>query len=469
MVRTLERFKNFGAKLEGQYGEHWEDIATKRRWWGIRASAVIEVLVFLLILTAVDFFFGSGNRFFFVYPHPAWVILLLVIVQYGTSEALLTALLLSLYLLLGNLPEQKVEQSIYGYLMMLSLRPILWFSAATFIGGLQERQIAERDELRHQVGSLEKQQKTLSESYEKLKEIKETLETKLVGQMRSASVAYEAIKGVEVLSPGQILMSIAEIVKRVVNPEKFSVFALGENGLEPLSCVGWNDKEKYQRRFAADSLLFQEIVVHKRPAAIFWPKDREYIGREGLVAAPLIEPTSRTVFGMIKIEEMAFEEFSLSTVDTIRVLCEWVGSAYGAAVKFEEAKENAVLNQDNQLLSYGFFKWQTRLLKNMSKEMGIPFIVIYISVKHAVGTSTEDKKQLSTFLSNILVSVLPQAVGIYDGKRMFRDFGIIAHLKQGETLDTALSTLQNNLNKQAMFEKHEFNVRAELLYEGKKH
>lgn len=462
-MNILHRAVQYRNRIAEKYGDQWDQIATSRRFYGVRASSIIEVLVYIVFLFVLDFLFGSGERFFFVYPHPGWIILLLVVVQYSTKEAMVAAFLLTVYLLLGNIPDQSVDQSIYDYLMMIVLRPILWFSTATFLGGLHERQLTERDELRFAVENLEGHQKTLTESYNKLKGIKETLETKLVGQMRSSSVAYDAIKRVEMLSPGPLLMSIGDIVQKVLNPEKFSIYSLGDKGLEPLSCVGWGENEGYCRRFAVDTSVFKSVVLQGQVISTLWPKDREFIGEEGLLAAPLIDPNYNTVFGMIKIEAMPFDHFSLSTLETLRVLCEWIGNAYGTALKFAEAQENTVINLENQQLSHGFYRWQLRILKQLGKQVQINFVALSLDVKYPAGTSLEEKKQHSTFISNVIAGSVPRIAGIYDGKHMYREFCIIAHLAPEETIEIISENLVSSLSSQEALNPLKFKVHGEYL------
>ncbi len=60
---------------------------------GIRVSALVEIALFLIILTFFNKWLGDGNRFVDNPLHPFWIIILLVTVQYGTVEGIVATLL----------------------------------------------------------------------------------------------------------------------------------------------------------------------------------------------------------------------------------------------------------------------------------------------------------------------------------------------------------------------------------------
>src|SRR6202012_796038 len=90
----------------------------------VNRSAIVEMTVFLAGVILLDFMFGDGTRFINTPLHPFWIIILLVTVQYGPIEALIAALLSSAVLLVGNLPEQSLSETMYQYLLRVTLTPI---------------------------------------------------------------------------------------------------------------------------------------------------------------------------------------------------------------------------------------------------------------------------------------------------------------------------------------------------------
>src|SRR3546814_16691656 len=59
--------------------------------------------------------------------------------QYGTGEALLAAVASTAALLIGNIPDQPIDQDIYAYILELARNPILWLLTVVFIGEIGRR------------------------------------------------------------------------------------------------------------------------------------------------------------------------------------------------------------------------------------------------------------------------------------------------------------------------------------------
>jgi len=73
----------------------------------IKTPFLLEIVFLLAVVLMVDHTFFAGDRFWGVQPHPFFFIVLLISVQYGAIEGLVTALLASTALLAGNIPEQN--------------------------------------------------------------------------------------------------------------------------------------------------------------------------------------------------------------------------------------------------------------------------------------------------------------------------------------------------------------------------
>ena len=53
---------------------------------GLRKSALIEMSLFFLVTLLLDVLATGGTRFWEVAPHPFWIIVILMTVQYGSAE-----------------------------------------------------------------------------------------------------------------------------------------------------------------------------------------------------------------------------------------------------------------------------------------------------------------------------------------------------------------------------------------------
>ena len=131
----------------------------------LRRSAIIETVGLLFVLTAIDLVFGNGDRFATTSPHPFWLVVLLISAQYGPREGLTAALLSSTFLLLGNMPERSLSETMYDYVWIVSQQPFFWIVTALVLGGIRARQIEERDVLIEQVRLVNETSVAIIENY----------------------------------------------------------------------------------------------------------------------------------------------------------------------------------------------------------------------------------------------------------------------------------------------------------------
>jgi len=349
---------------------------------GIRLSALLEVVLFLGIALAADRLFFDGSRFRALSLHPFWVPVLLVSVQYGTNSGLFAAGAAAVALLAGNVPPQPISLDRFAWLFELSRLPILWFVSAIVLGELRTRQIRERAGLRRQLAEATEREEILTGAYKKVSEIKQTLERRVVSELKSAVGMYEAARAIEKLNPSEVLMGISRLVRSVMNPERFSAYLLNNGRLELAVKEGWSGQDQPRRDYGPDSGLFVEIVGKQRVLSVASPDDAFVLAGEGMVAAPIFAPESGRVLGMMKIDRLGFLELSFSNLQTLRVLCQWLGTAYENAVRYQEARSGSVVNAETELYAYGYLSRQLSFLSVLAARVGFDLSMIVARVEN---------------------------------------------------------------------------------------
>jgi len=304
--------------------------------FGLRRSALIEMALFFAIMWSIDFFFGSGLRFFHVSPQPYWIIVLLITVQYGTNEGVAAALLSSIFLFLGSLPEQSILQDRFEYIIFLIKNPILWFVVAVIIGETRVRQMRTEQTLREELGLAHTREATIAKSYEGLKKIKENMEVQIVSEMHTAIDAYEAFKQLEERGKEELLIGSYDLVQTLLEPTKFSIFALKEEMLECLCYKGWVQNDSFKQKYSSNSRFYQKIITTKQVISVLDATEREILKDEGVIVAPIIDTKLGNLFGIIKIEEIGFLQLKVTTLETLRLVGEWIGTAYANKIAYEK-------------------------------------------------------------------------------------------------------------------------------------
>jgi len=308
---------------------------------GIRLSALIEIALFFIAMLVIDFVAGTGTRFISVSPHPFWIILLLITVQYGAMEALFCAIIASLVLLVGNMPVQEVTENIYDYVLRTMTLPFLWIGTATILGGIRTRQQNERNSLREKLKHTDEQARMITKAYKKMMQQKESLERRLAEELYSSVTVYRAATALETIDQRTISEAVRNIMQTTMNPEKFSFFELnqstGASRLVVKAAQGWGDDDNYYSSYSETSDLFCTIIGERRIVCVLNPDDDRILMGQGVIAGPIIDPATGDVFGMLKIEAHGLRDFTIRNIEIFRILCEWVGMAYVNTQKYQQA------------------------------------------------------------------------------------------------------------------------------------
>ena len=392
---------------------------------GVRRSALLEILLFFVVAILLDQFVFDADSFWYVTPHPFWIIVLLVTVQYGTAEGVLAALAATVVLLAVSMPEQALNQDLYDYLFSIVRRPLMWFVAAVLLGELRMRHLRETRQLRRQLEEARENERTIAEAYQRQQEIKTDLEARVAGQMRTVISMHQAVKSLEQLDSGKVLFSIMDMIRAVMNPQKSSVYIFGQDVLEATVHTGWTGADHYLRVIGAEHPLFQEVVTRRRILSIANENDEKILDNQGVLAGPLINAETGEVIGMLKIEELDFIELGWTTIKNFEVVCEWIGTVYGNARRFHTAKENSVVNESGLFLSSNFYTRQTAFLTSLARRHDFALAQIDIALQNYDELPRDVRSKAPLALSNAVKEVLRTTDLAFDRRNNGREYTII--------------------------------------------
>jgi len=307
----------------------------------VNRSAIVEILVFLAAVLLLDTMFSDGTRFINSPLHPFWIIVLLVTVQYGPIEALIAALLSSAVLLISNLPEQSISETMYQYLLRVSMTPILWIMTALILGSIRARQRAERRNLLEQLWKSEQAASAIIENYKAAKQSKERLELRLAEERCSVVTVFEVAKSLETLDPNEAMDGFEKLVRTALNPKKFSFFNWKSNVLTLDAAYGWEKTDSYEDRFHGNTSLANQVVRERRVLSIIREEDEKWLSGQGMLAGPIYDEETGKMFGMLKIEETGFTDLGIRTHETFRIVCAWIARVCVNIEKYSEGSERS--------------------------------------------------------------------------------------------------------------------------------
>lgn len=349
------------------------------RWlWGLRVSALLEIALFMAVALTIDAALLDGDRFWEIRPHPFWIIVVLAAVQYGANEGLLAAVVASAGLLAWNLPEASFGHDLYDYWFDIGLRPAMWIGAAQILGQLRGRQIREREALRARLSQVERQAEVITASFDELKRAKAALEARIARQFRTVITTYRAALAMDVVDEAKLAEGADDLINAILAPRKFSVWALTSTGLKVTRTHGWSEDEKHARALSLDHSITRHILGRGSSLSVSRREDENVLQGEGLLAGALSDIDTGEIVGMLKIEDMAFLDFNLYTLENFNVLCTWIGSAMVRARRWRQLERDRVTGANAFLLSEEVLNRMVGLLGALGKRQGFTSSILSI-------------------------------------------------------------------------------------------
>lgn len=330
--------------------------AAERTFLGVPRTAAAEIVVFFAAALVFDAVFLDGARFRELSPHPFWLFLLVIAAHYGTAAGVFAAVLGTLLAFMGNLPPRDPLVNQSAYLLAVLGKPVLWFVSAVVLGELRTRQERVKLAQQAQILDLQAQNSGLLLANDDLGRSNERLRTSAAGQMQTAVSLVEAARGVETQETSSVFASVDGLVNTLLTPTAYSIYLHAHDHLELVVHTNDGKTPDALQRYDRDAPLYQAVVQDKQIVHVATPEGMQALGRDGVLAGPLLDAETGTALGMLKIEAMPLTTLRGDTLHAFRALCEWIGSAYRNAQRFEEANRSRVSAPGSQLFSDAYYK-----------------------------------------------------------------------------------------------------------------
>ncbi|TAE34177.1 MAG: hypothetical protein EAY65_03550 [Alphaproteobacteria bacterium] len=394
---------------------------------GLRVSALLEIALFLGLALLINLVFGGSPRFIASQPHPFWILILLVSAQYGSNEGLAAVMASTLVLLVGNIPEQRVDQDAYDWLFSIAYVPLMWMVTATILGLLRQRHIRERDELKRVLLETGDRERTFASSYEKLRTRKEQLELNVAGRVRTEIGALRAAKAMEKLDPESVIMGVITMIEAALGAEKFSLYLLSGDTLTRHSTHGWSeaDYERLDEEYRVQDPLYQRVMVRHETLCIVNEAHEMVLNDQGVLAGPLLDVETGAVLGMLKIEAIPFLELNLETVQMFRALCEWIALALNNARYYQSAVDNSMINPMHNLMTRGFFNRYKDYITALAQRLKFSVYTLDVNVTNFQSLDADTRVRVARLLANVVERTLRGVDFAFDHQEISGNYAIV--------------------------------------------
>ena len=278
--------------------------------------ALVELALFAAVIAA-EWLWDPFPDLTKLNPHPYWLLILLISLQYGTVSGFLAAALAIGGTVLIGLPEQDIGEAYFGYLVRAWAQPVLWLIVALLLGGFRMRQIELRDDLLHNVDELESQSRLIDVHAQALQTRCDRLEREFVA--RAKPETDRLLDALARLASGGDPADVDAALEAAFPAAQASVFTRSGDRLHLVHAHRWPANARASTVFNGTDPLTQAVLGDGRSLSLLMAADEKLLAGEGVLAVPILDQQKQPI-GMLKIETLPPAAIGPTSVQRLNLL-----------------------------------------------------------------------------------------------------------------------------------------------------
>ncbi len=377
-------------------------------------TALSEISAFFLTCLVIDIFFLPETRGFnHISPHPYWIPIIFVAAHYGLREGGIAALIAAIFYV--YYPQKlPAEDNTFLLTYYFLLHPISFILIGLFLGNIQDSLRKRTRQMQEEILQLKKDFDLLSTNYQLLKESKEQIERRIVGQEATVSTMYEGIKRLKNLKESEIYPAILDLMQEFLQVKQGSIYMLEDKKLILKAERDWPSDNAYHQYYTRNDPLFSEVVLKQKSLSVNRMEDyKKMAGDRVLAVIPIIDDLTTQTIGVLKIEDIDFVNLNASTIKFLQVLADWSAAAIFAAKEKGAKLEHSLIDKLSEVYCYEYFQIVFRREFRISRRYKLPLSIISLAIHHFA----DMEKNIQTSLMRTISTVL---------KNKFRNADIIS-------------------------------------------
>ncbi len=400
--------------------------APARTLLGMPRTALVEVLVFFAVALVLDAVAFDGTRYRELTPHPFWLFVLIVSAHYGTATGVFAAVVGTLLVFLGNLPSRdplQMDQS--AYLLAVIGKPLLWFVSAVVLGELRarrERVVLAQDEA---LRTLEAENAHLAAAKLALEKANERLQTSAAGQVETTLSLVQAARTVDVQETHSVFASVAPLIRNLLQPSAYSIYLRHQDRLDLVVHTTDGAVPRAQERYSRGSALFDAVIDGRQLVHIATPEGQEVLGKDGIIAGPLVDPETSEVLGMLKVEALPIAGLTQSSIHAFKMLSEWIATAYRNAKHYEEANRARVWHRNSQLFTDAYYQAVSTFIVALAERAHFEVSQLTVRIDTDAGSNGSRREAITAVIEEIVTGGLRTTDLAFDYQAERGEFVII--------------------------------------------
>jgi polysaccharide biosynthesis protein PelD len=353
-----------GIDRHGSKGsnEDGADTLMRHRFLPTR-SGVIELIVLFAMLLAIERLLMSPGDFAKLQPHPYWLPVILLSLQYGTADGILAAAVAIVAGLLMGSPTQGVVEEYYRYLIRVWAVPIGWITSAILIGEIRARQRSQTVELKRDLDTRNEQAEDITQHCHRLEEKIERLEREFATIEANSLDSLTA--SLEDLTRGDAEewnKTFARVHRGLVGTGSISLVLRNDLETARVAWATMTPEKMTPEKVAPDTdaggrtdpaalaPIVDAVISSRRGLSALRPDEAALFDGVAAMAVPLATEPGGRVVGVIVLETVAPERLTIDTENRLRLFAR--ETAHALALRgfddlIEAAAGDARLTQPN--------------------------------------------------------------------------------------------------------------------------
>lgn len=239
-------------------------------------------------------------------PHPFWIPVLMLGLQYGTVSGLVAAGAAIAATLFGGLPEAGIGENHFAYFLRVWGQPILWIAMALLVGQFRMRQIAAKQELRRLSEALVRQRDDLARHATGLRDRCALLERELAARRdHPPQRALALVARLSASEPASRSVPLSEIVDALFPGARARLYLMRDGDLVEQDDGEHAGATAGAPRLSAAHPLAKALLADGKPRSVLDPAGEKLLDGLGLAAVPVRKAGERGIAGVVILERAA--------------------------------------------------------------------------------------------------------------------------------------------------------------------
>jgi polysaccharide biosynthesis protein PelD len=305
------------------------DALTRHRFLPTRAG-VIELVVLFAGLMVIERLLMTPGDFAKLQPHPYWLPVILLSLQYGTADGVLAAAIAIIASIVMGSPTQGVGEEYYRYLIRVWAVPIGWITSAILIGEIRARQRSQMTELRRDLKTSRSKAEDITRHCHRLEDKIQRLEREFATVEANSLDSLTA--SLEDLARGDAdnwKNSLERAHRSLVGTGSISLVLRNDHTLAHVAHVSALSETAADLRQNQATLapVLDAVIASRRTLNALRADDAVIVDGIAAMAAPLIAEPGGRVLGVLVLDAIAPERLTVDTENRLKLLAREIAHA----------------------------------------------------------------------------------------------------------------------------------------------